>query len=243
MIVKEVVPGVHAIQLGVVNAYLIDGHDLTLVDTGSPGSAAQIMQAVQSLGRSPREIAHILVTHCHPDHAGGLAELKRITGAAAYMHPLAAAVLRGEDPGRPLRPAPGLLNRALTRIFIPQPPWKIPWSLVEHEIMDGDELDCSGRAITAVHMPGHCCGQLGFMYHYRPNNGALLFAADAAMNMHKLGLSIAYEDLKCGLRSLARLADLRFDVACFGHGDPIIGGASDRFKEKWGATDARPICD
>ena len=54
MIVKEVVPGVHAIQLGVVNAYLIDGHDLTLVDTGSPGSATKIMQAVQSLGRSPR---------------------------------------------------------------------------------------------------------------------------------------------------------------------------------------------
>ena len=109
--------------------------------------------------------------------------------------------------------------------------------------MDGDELDCSGKTITAVHAPGHCCGQLGFMYHYRPNNGALLFAADAAMNMRKLNLSIAYEDLDCGLRSLAKLADLRFDVACFGHGDPIIGAASERFKEKWGASDGRPICD
>lgn len=243
MILKEVVPGVHAIQLGVVNAYLIEGHDLTLVDTGSPGSGAEIMRAVQMLGRSPREIAHILVTHCHPDHSGGLAEIKRISGAAAYMHPLSAAVVRGEEPGRKLSPAPGFINRVLTGAFIRQPPWKIPWAHVEHEVLDSDELDCTGKHITAVHAPGHCCGQLAFLYHYRPANGALLFAADTASNMRKLGLSIAYEDLACGLRSLAKLSRLRFDVACFGHGDPLIGQASERFNEKWGTANGAPTCD
>jgi glyoxylase-like metal-dependent hydrolase (beta-lactamase superfamily II) len=243
VILKEIVPGVHSIQLGVSNAYLIEGYDLTLVDTGSPGSGAEIMRAVQMLGRSPREIAHILVTHCHPDHAGSLAEIKRVTGAAAYMHPISAAVVRGEEAGRPLEPAPGLLNRFLTRFFIRRPPWRIPWAFVEHEVLDGDELDCTGKCITAVHTPGHCCGQLGFLYHYKPANGALLFVADAASNIRKLGMSIAYEDLKCGVRSLARLAELRFDVACFGHGGPIIGSASDRFREKWGATDGLPTCD
>jgi glyoxylase-like metal-dependent hydrolase (beta-lactamase superfamily II) len=236
------VPGVHAIQLGLANAFLIEGHDLTLIDTGSPGNGQHILQAVMSLGRSPREIAHILVTHCHPDHAGSLAALKRITGAAVYMHPMAAAVVRGQEPGQPLHPAPGLINRLLTRVFIPKPPWDIPPATVEHEVMDGDELDCTGSCITAVHAPGHCGGQLAFLYHYRPNNGAVLFAADAAANMRRLALSPAYEDLNSGLRSLAKLANLRFDVACFGHGQALMGNASERFKEKWGSDTASPAC-
>jgi glyoxylase-like metal-dependent hydrolase (beta-lactamase superfamily II) len=242
VLLKQVVPSVYAIQLGVVNAFLIEGHDLTLVDTGSPGSAPQIVKAVESLGRSPRDIRHILVTHSHPDHAGGLAELKRITGAAAYMHPLAAEVVRGEEPSRCVQSAPGAVNRILHRIFIPKPPWRIPPALVEHEVYDGDVLDCTGH-IEAIHIPGHCAGQLAFVYHYRPNNGALLFVADAASNMRGLGLSLVYEDIQCGLRSLAKLAGMRFEVACFGHGDSIVGKASERFKAKWGAEQVAPAND
>jgi glyoxylase-like metal-dependent hydrolase (beta-lactamase superfamily II) len=37
-----------------------------------------------------------------------------------------------------------------------------------------------------------------------------------------------------GKRSLAKLAALDFDVACFGHGNPIVEGAADRFRKKWG---------
>ena len=31
-----------------------------------------------------------------------------------------------------------------------------------------------------------------------------------------------------------RLAALDFDVACFGHGEAIVQGASAQFKQKWG---------
>src|SRR5215207_10195881 len=94
MTIKQLVPGVYAIPLGPVNAYLIDdsdpspdsGQSLTLIDTGIPGSAEQIMQAVRELGRQPADIRHILVTHCHPDHSGSLAALKAATGADTYMH-------------------------------------------------------------------------------------------------------------------------------------------------------------
>jgi glyoxylase-like metal-dependent hydrolase (beta-lactamase superfamily II) len=243
VLLKPIVQNVYQIQLGVVNAYLIAGHDLTLIDTGTPGNAPQIMRAVEALGRSPAEIRHILLTHVHPDHTGSLAEVKRITGAAVYMHPFESEVLHGTAPGRCLQAAPGIRNRALTRLFLSAPPWRVAPTFVEHEVMDGDVLDCTGT-LEAVHVPGHCAGQLAFLYHYRPNNGAVLFAADTASNMFgRLGLTIAYEDLQCGRRSLAKLAAMQFDVACFGHGDPIVGSASARFRAKWAQADADPPCD
>jgi ribonuclease BN (tRNA processing enzyme) len=50
-------------------------------DAGVPGSAAKIVRAIESLGRTPADIRHIIVTHCHPDHAGSLAAIKRLTTA------------------------------------------------------------------------------------------------------------------------------------------------------------------
>jgi glyoxylase-like metal-dependent hydrolase (beta-lactamase superfamily II) len=61
----------------------------------------------------------------------------------------------------------------------------------------------------------------------------VLFAADAAANMGGLGLSLVYEDLAEGRRTLARLAALDFDAALFGHGAPIMRGAAARFRRRW----------
>ena len=49
-----------------------------------------------------------------------------------------------------------------------------------------------------------------------------------------LGLSIVYEDLEEGIRSLAKIAGLDFAVACFGHGKAIVGAAAEQFRKKWG---------
>jgi hypothetical protein len=48
-------------------------------------------------------------------------------------------------------------------------------------------------------------------------------------------VSPLYEDYALGLRSLAKLAALEFEVAVFGHGKAMVGGASGRFRRKWGA--------
>ena len=227
---QQIAPGVHLISLGVVNAYLVDGDELALIDTGTPASSQRIVEAIRDHGRDPSALRHILITHCHPDHSGSLAALKRLTGAAAYMHPLAAAVVRGDEAGRPLRAAPGLWNRILFRTFIPRPPWSIPPAHVEHEILDGDIIPVGG-GIRAIHVPGHCTGQLAF---HIMRGGGVLLAADAAANITNLDLMPGYEDLEMGRRSLAKLAEFRFEVAGFGHGAPILRGAEARFREKWG---------
>jgi glyoxylase-like metal-dependent hydrolase (beta-lactamase superfamily II) len=232
MAIQPVVPGLYSIPLGIVSAFLLVGDDLTLIDTGVPGSAARILDAVRALGRQPGDIRHILVTHCHADHSGSLAALQAATGAPAYMHPADAALVRAGQSARPLRPAPGVLPALLFRLFTLSrlTPTTIPPATIEREVQDGDELPMAG-GIRAIHAPGHCAGQLAFLW---PQAGGVLFAADAAANLFGLGLSLVYEDLNVGRRTLARLSALDFAVACFGHGRPIRSAAAAQFRKRWG---------
>jgi glyoxylase-like metal-dependent hydrolase (beta-lactamase superfamily II) len=106
---------------------------------------------------------------------------------------------------------------------------------IQREVSDGEELPIAG-GVRAIHVPGHCAGQIALLW---PWQGGVLFAADAAGNtMGRLGWSLGYEDLEEGKRSLARLGGYSFEVACFGHGSDLKGGASDRFREKWGDASA-----
>jgi glyoxylase-like metal-dependent hydrolase (beta-lactamase superfamily II) len=230
MTIKQIVPNVYAIPLGMVNAFLIDADEPILIDTGIPGSAGKIIEAVRELGKQPADIRHILVTHCHADHTGSLAVLKAETGARAYMHPLDAAMVRQGESMRPAEPGPSLLLKLMVPLLMRGRPTGIEAAEIEYEVEDGTELDLAG-GLKAIHVPGHCAGQLAFLW---PQHGGVLFAADTASNMFSLGWAIIYEDLEEGIRSLAKLATLDFEVACFGHGKAIIGEAAERFRQKWG---------
>ena len=235
MAAKQVVPGVYAIPLGVVNAFLIETDHLTLIDTGLPGSAEKILESVRSLGKRPADVRHILVTHCHADHSGSLAALKQATRAPAYMHPADATMVRAGKSGRRMTPAPGLINGLVFRKFMTGSPRSIAPAEIEHDVGSGEVLPAAG-GIRAFHTPGHCAGHLVFLW---PRHGGVLFAGDVAANILRLGLSPGYEDLAEGKRSLARVAALDFAVACFGHGGAISRTASKRFQQKWGALVAQ----
>jgi glyoxylase-like metal-dependent hydrolase (beta-lactamase superfamily II) len=86
--------------------------------------------------------------------------------------------------------------------------------------------------IKAVHVPGHCAGQLAFLW---PRHDGMLFAADvAAIVAGLLGHSPGHEDLEEGNRSAKKLAGLNFEAACFRHGRAIRRGASARFRKTFG---------
>lgn len=226
---RTIAPGLHAIPLGVVNAFVIDAGELTLIDTGFSGSAERILQAVQALGRQAADIRHILVTHCHPDHTGSLAALKRATRAATYMHPSDATLVRTGKCLRPMKPTPGLVNGLIFKMMTSRAPQTIEPAEIDYEINSGEDLPIAG-GIRAIHAPGHCAGQLVFLWRRH----GVLFAADVASNLMGLGLSPGYENLDEGRRSLARIAGLDFETACFGHGGAILRGASGQFRRKWG---------
>jgi glyoxylase-like metal-dependent hydrolase (beta-lactamase superfamily II) len=228
-VVEQVVPGVYSISMGAVNAFMIDDSDeLVLIDTGTPGSAKAILEAIGETGRTPADLGSILVTHCHPDHSGSLAALTWATGAEAYMHPADAAMVRQGKAVRSLKPAPGPLRRVLFRAFT-RPAATIEPSEIDHEVGDGEEIPVAG-GIRTIHTPGHCAGQVSLLW---ARQGGVLFVADACSNVGRLGLSLGYENLEEGKRSLSKLARLDFEVACFGHGRAIRSGASRRFRKKW----------
>ena len=233
MALEQILPSLYRVPLKVVNAYVVDlGDDgLVLVDTGTPDDAGPILDAVRELGREPTDVRHILVTHCHADHAGGLAQLKEATDAPAYMHPTDAEMVRVGRALRPLTPTPGPLNRAAFWLFLRNGPKTLPATEVEHEVSYGEDLPLAG-GIRAVHVPGHCAGQLAFLW---PQHGGVHFVADAAANVAGLlGLSPGHEDLEEGKRSAKKLAGLDFEAACFGHGRAIRRGVSARFRKAFG---------
>ena len=144
-------------------------------------------------------------------------------------HPLDAPIIETGVRQRPMTPAPGLLNRTLFQLFVKDHA-AVPPTSVDRFVTDGEVMeDLNG--LQVIHVPGHCAGQVAYLW---PAEGGVLFAGDAAANTFGLRLSIAYEDLQLGKRSLARLARLSFNTALFGHGRNLIKRASESFAAKWG---------
>ncbi|NTV65874.1 MAG: MBL fold metallo-hydrolase [Oscillochloris sp.] len=229
MAITQIAAGLYHISLGMVNAYLIDHDGLTIIDTGMPGSAPQILAAVAEIGHQPGEISNILATHLHQDHAGSLAALKAMTGATIWMHAADAALVREGICARPMRAVPKLLPWLLHTFLRGESP-SIEPVLVDNTLSEGADLPVAG-GIRAIPAPGHSAGQLAFLW---PRYEGVLFVADAAANWRgQLGPGMVYEDLDEGGRTIQHLARLDFQIACFGHGPPIVGDAANIFRDRW----------
>lgn len=75
------------VPFGVVNCHLIVGPTAcVLVDTGLPGSHRKIGKALRKHGRDFSDIALIVVTHAHVDHAGSAARLRQLCNAPIVAH-------------------------------------------------------------------------------------------------------------------------------------------------------------
>lgn len=85
----EVAPGVHRLGSPHVNYYLVEddqGRSLTLVDGGMPAHWSQLRATLQRLGRTPSDVAAVVLTHSHVDHVGFSERLRRSGGARVWAH-------------------------------------------------------------------------------------------------------------------------------------------------------------
>jgi glyoxylase-like metal-dependent hydrolase (beta-lactamase superfamily II) len=230
MTARAVTEHVFRISLKMVNVFLIVvPESLTLVDAGTLGSFARIAGAVRALGWRPEEITDIVVTHCHADHTGGLAQAQTATGARVWMHPADAALVRAGVASRPWKQAPGSLTGLLARPFVGKGPSSIAAVSVRGEVIDRQEIPVAG-GLLPVWTPGHTEGHLAFLW---PRDGGVLFVGDAATHLLRLRPGPIYEDYQRGIQSLRILAGLEFEAACFAHGRPITRGASRAFARVW----------
>ena len=119
-----------------------EGH--FLIDGATAESAAGIAANIRKLGFEPKDVRYILASHEHIDHAGGLAELKRITGAKFVTRMEAKGAMESGKPG-PTDPQLGSL-----------PPFEgLKADLV---LRDGDKLNLGKQMLTMIATPGHTPG-------------------------------------------------------------------------------------
>lgn len=137
-----VIGNIHYVGSKTVGAYLIttpDGH--FLIDGIVPQSAPLILENIRTLGFDPADVKFLLNSHAHIDHAGGLAALKRATGAVMVASAADKPFLEAGDIG-----------------FGPSGGMKFPPVRVDQVIGDGDTLTLGGVTLTAHLTPGHSPG-------------------------------------------------------------------------------------
>jgi glyoxylase-like metal-dependent hydrolase (beta-lactamase superfamily II) len=217
-----IVPGVHLVGFEIGQVYLWEwGEGLTLIDTGTAGSATAILQAIETIGHRPDQVREIVLTHYHDDHRGGAAELVERTPARVMAHREDAPVIRGQQPQTP----PNLTDfeRPLAETLIPRVPRAEPVDVAD-ELDDGD-VTAGGGVIVGV--PGHTPGSIALLV---PRLGVLFTGDTIASVDGEPILGVFNIDRVEAMESVRKQARLEFEVACFGHGSPIVGGAGRRIR-------------
>lgn len=219
---RRITEGLHVIR-GLVNIYVLETNDgIALLDSGFPGSAATVVRALRQLGHRAEDVRHLILSHAHPDHIGGAAELKRLTGSRVWANAIDAPIMRAGSGFRPVHPSPGLRNWVISRLLLGRIKEVEPVA-VDSFLGDGERPPFLPDLLT-IHAAGHCAGQNAFLWE---RGNGILFTADTCVNLGQPSLPPACEDVPLARRTLAALKRLEFDTICFMHGAPILadGGA------------------
>jgi metallo-beta-lactamase class B len=219
------------------NIYYVGASDLTsflitspgghiLIDGGLEQTAPQILANIRTLGFKPEDVKVLLISQAHYDHAGGLAELKRRTGAKLF-----ASQLDGELLARGGKQDFGFGDR------YPYPPVK-PDAIVT----DGQPIRAGTTTITAHLTPGHTKGCTSFTMKVddagKPYN--VLWNCSTSVPGYNLVSMPAYPNIISDYeRSFAKLRALPCDVPLAAHGS--FFGLSE--KRKHAGSTPNPFID
>jgi glyoxylase-like metal-dependent hydrolase (beta-lactamase superfamily II) len=222
-------------SFGRVHAYLLeDSEGLTLIDSLRDKQGKVIIDALKNLGRSPRDLRRIILTHAHPTHVNGAAAMKEISKAPVYGPVQEQEIFEGRLPSghttwvpqRPLRllPQQVLLNlqHALWGVGSKPAILNVRPVVIDHPI---DAVDQEIGPVVAIHTPGHSPGSTSF---YWPET-ATLFAGDIIVTWPIVepgwrGLTENYTENLASLRMLVNLFRQRgwpIRKIAAGHGAPI----------------------
>jgi glyoxylase-like metal-dependent hydrolase (beta-lactamase superfamily II) len=205
---------------GITAGYLVRGERPCLVETGAARSAGEVVAALAGLGVGAEDLATIVVTHIHLDHAGGVGDL-----AAAFPHAEVVVHEAGArhlaDPARLMRSARLVFGDVLDEVFgdlLPTDPARI------RVLSDGDSIDLGGgRRLDSFDSPGHARHHVGLLDSLTGD----LYTGDAAgvWTPETGDLRPATPppdfDLDAALTSLERMRERRPSRLLFSHFGPV----------------------
>src|ERR1700712_3177865 len=212
----ELAPGVWRIPLigDYVNGFMLrdDDGQVTLIDMGIASSGKKVIAALRSIGSDPSQVTRLMLTHCHPDHAGGAAYVAEQTGRPVDVHADDAEYARTGT----LPPRDQTLRRSKRLSRFPDP--KLAPVTVGEELTDGQVVPFAG-GIRVIHTPGHSPGHASYLHE----ESGTLITGDAIF--HVLGrrwpLRFLCSDFAMTQKTAHRLAELDYLTAAFTHGPEI----------------------
>ncbi|MCL6553572.1 MAG: MBL fold metallo-hydrolase [Firmicutes bacterium] len=216
--------------IGPVNAYLLPGPPVTLIDCGpkTPEALAALDRGLVGAGTRLEAIQRLILTHGHLDHFGLAATVAAASGARIYAHPAEVPKLTADrafvEPARAFIREAGFGADVADRWLEVMRSYRqhldrvTPTDLVD----DGDRLPLAEGALEVLHTPGHAQGHICLW------DGQTLIAGDLLMGEISPNPVVEFDangqrlrTLPAYLQSLRRVASLRPAVAYPGHGDPL----------------------
>ncbi len=194
--------------------YLVDaGSEQVLIDSGVGYGIDRIEDNIRSLGFEPAGVWHIIATHCHIDHIGGLAAWKERYGSKIIAHELDRAGIEGE-------------NNALTAASMYGVNYR--QVLVDTLLSGGQqELMLGDLKFNFLHTPGHTPGSISV--YIDTKDGRVLFGQD----IHGPFSPAWGSDLKQWRQSMQKLLALKADVLCEGHAGVYRGEKVGKYIESY----------
>lgn len=147
-------------DLGPTWNYLVLSERPLLLDTGRRGMGSKLIQMMESVGFSCKDLDTVILSHGHEDHDGGVFEIVRKTGARVMAHGIYGRLIRIYPEHAPSSEKEGF----------PASCWRCPMPedfvrencLPYHEErlrLNVEELDSPvhslDHGITSFHVPGH----------------------------------------------------------------------------------------
>ncbi|XP_034946966.1 beta-lactamase-like protein 2 homolog [Chelonus insularis] len=190
-------PGVMTLQG--TNTYLVGtGERRILIDSGDEDTAPQYIQALQNVLKDENAtVEHLIITHWHHDHIGGVKAVEQLIQSSS-----------GEIPTIWKLPLPGNKDK---NIF--QNNWK--------KLIDDQVINVVGAEIIVKYTPGHTEDHACLMFNQESNDN-ILFSGDCILGE----TTAVFENLSDYMASLKKILLLKPKTIYPGHGpvveDPVI---------------------
>lgn len=202
----KIIENIYYVGASDITAYLIttpSGH--ILIDSGFFETVPQIIRNIAKLGFKLEDVKIILNSHAHHDHAGGLAELRRLTKARLMISEADVELMASGGKGDP--------NFGDRFSFEPTKP--------DETFKDGRKVKLGGTTIKANITAGHTKGCTTWTTTANENNRKLkvVFVCSTSSPGYKLVGNSDYPEIASDYaKTFARLRTIKADVFLGSHG-------------------------